>query len=67
MGSVFVKHWRPPDRNNKVPIILLHDSIGCIATWKDFPQKLIEKCGREMIAFNRLGYGQSSARTESGE
>ncbi len=63
-GNVFVKHWRPLVRNSEVPIILLHDSIGCVAAWKDFPRKLSEKCGREVIAFDRLGYGQSSARTE---
>jgi len=33
-----------------------------VETWKDFPQKLSERLGRTVVAYDRLGFGQSSPR-----
>lgn len=41
------------------PIILLHDSLGCVDLWRDFPAKLAQATGRAVIAYDRLGFGQS--------
>ena len=47
----------PPD---KAPtIILLHEGLGSVAMWKDFPKKLTEKTGFGVFAYSRAGYGQS--------
>jgi hypothetical protein len=55
-GRLFAKRWRgtfgQPDRN--VPIVLFHDSIGCIELWRDFPQQLARAAGRDVIAYDRL-------------
>ncbi|MFO7648594.1 alpha/beta fold hydrolase [Halomonas campaniensis] len=60
-GGIHVARWRPasapPDAG---PIVLLHDSLGCIALWRDFPALLAEASGREVIAYDRLGYGESA-------
>ncbi|MGH8437583.1 MAG: alpha/beta fold hydrolase [Pseudomonas sp.] len=40
-------------------MVLFHDSLGCIALWRDFPQQLSEATGREVVAYDRLGFGQS--------
>ncbi|MFS6991914.1 alpha/beta fold hydrolase, partial [Escherichia coli] len=42
------------------PIILLHDSLGSVELWRDFPERLAEITGRQIIAYDRLGFGQSS-------
>ncbi|WP_413287652.1 alpha/beta fold hydrolase [Bdellovibrio sp. HCB337] len=63
-GKVFVRCWTPSQVRNQTPVVLLHDSLGCVEMWRDFPQKLSEKTGRVIFAYDRLGFGRSSPRTE---
>lgn len=66
-GSVFVKSWTPTKsqrKNQKAPLILFHDSLGCVEMWRDFPKKLCDILQRKVIAYDRLGFGRSSARVE---
>lgn len=63
-GHIFVKRWTPKTINFESPIILLHDSLGSVAQWRDFPEILSQKLSRSVIAYDRLGFGQSSPRTE---
>lgn len=44
-----------------LPIVLLHEGLGSVALWRDFPAKLADATGREVIAWSRRGYGQSKA------
>ena len=44
------------------PLILLHDSLGCVDLWGSFPAALARATNREVIAYDRLGYGRSTAR-----
>lgn len=63
-GRLSCCRWFPegePQNLHKPPIILFHDSLGCIALWRDFPQQLSHATGREVIAYDRLGFGQSDA------
>ena len=46
------------------PIILFHESLGSVASWRNFPKKLAEVTGRPVIAYDRLGFGQSDARID---
>lgn len=62
-GSVFVRRWRPGSQGH-APILLLHDSLGCVDLWRDFPPALAEATNREVIAYDRLGFGKSSPRAE---
>lgn len=41
-------------------LVLLHEGLGCIALWKDFPQRLADKTGLDVVAYSRIGYGNSS-------
>jgi pimeloyl-ACP methyl ester carboxylesterase len=65
-GEVFVRRWRPvdaaPHAPPKAPIILLHDSLGCVALWRDFPERLALRLQRPVLAYDRLGFGRSSPR-----
>lgn len=40
-------------------IVLLHEGLGCVALWRDFPTKLAEATGFGVFAWSRSGYGQS--------
>jgi len=59
---IFIKQWLPEKVNLSVPVILLHDSLGSVGLWKDFPQELANSLGRRVIAYDRLGFGKSSPK-----
>lgn len=44
-------------------IIFLHDSLGCIALWKDFPQELAGQAQCNALIYDRQGYGKSAPFT----
>ena len=41
------------------PLVLLHEGLGSVALWRDFPQLLAEATGAEVVAYSRRGYGRS--------
>jgi pimeloyl-ACP methyl ester carboxylesterase len=63
-GQVYVRTWTPGEGAREPPIVLLHDSLGCVAMWRQFPALLAARLGRQVIAYDRLGFGRSSARPE---
>lgn len=40
-------------------IVLLHEGLGCVALWKDFPEALHRETGLPVLAYSRAGYGGS--------
>jgi pimeloyl-ACP methyl ester carboxylesterase len=44
-------------------IVMLHEGLGSVTTWGDFPQKLAERTGAGVFVYSRSGYGQSSTIT----
>lgn len=42
------------------PIIMLHDALGSIEHWKDFPALVAAKTKRQVIVYSREGSGRSS-------
>lgn len=52
-----VCHGPSPDQ--APTIVLLHEGLGCVALWRDFPEKLAEATGFGVFAWSRGGYGQS--------
>jgi pimeloyl-ACP methyl ester carboxylesterase len=55
--SLEVKRW--PSSDQGPPILLLHEGLGSISMWRDFPAALAKATGREVIAWSRQGYGKS--------
>ncbi|WP_259781611.1 alpha/beta fold hydrolase [Aestuariispira ectoiniformans] len=47
------------------PIVLLHEGLGSIAQWKDFPERLARATGHAVLVYDRQGYGKSPALTET--
>ena len=41
------------------PLVLLHEGLGSVGLWRDFPDALAEATGRRTIAFSRFGHGRS--------
>jgi len=42
-----------------LPILLLHEGLGSVAMWRDFPECLAEATGNPVMAWSRRGYGFS--------
>lgn len=40
--------------------VLLHEGLGCVELWKNFPQNLADAMGMDVVAYSRAGYGKSS-------
>ncbi|HVR54706.1 MAG TPA: alpha/beta hydrolase [Pseudorhodoferax sp.] len=49
--------------NPKAPLIVfLHEGLGSLAMWKDFPARLCAAVGARGLVFSRPGYGRSTPR-----
>ncbi len=51
-----------PGDPRRPTIVLLHEGLGCVALWRDFPQRLAAASGHPVFLWSRFGYGRSSAR-----
>ena len=41
-------------------LVFLHEGLGCVAQWNDFPQRLCHRTGCPGLVYDRLGHGKSS-------
>lgn len=62
-GRVLVRQWNI-EESKRAPIFLLHDSLGSVDQWREFPAELARATERNVIAYDRLGFGRSSVRLE---
>lgn len=63
-GALAARWVRPPVYDTgRAPIVLLHEGLGSIGQWKDFPEKLAQATGRAVLLYDRQGYGQSPPLT----
>jgi pimeloyl-ACP methyl ester carboxylesterase len=63
-GTIYAKLWTPEVAKALPPIVLWHDSIGCVDMWRGFPALLAARLGRPILAYDRLGFGRSSRRRD---
>ena len=57
-----VQHLTPrKPRSALAPMVFLHEGLGSVALWRDWPAQLCEATGREAWVYSRRGYGQSDA------
>ena len=43
------------------PIVMLHEGLGSVSMWKDFPHRVAHAANRNVLAYSRAGYGRSSS------
>ena len=48
------------DGLERTTLVFLHEGLGCIEMWRDFPQKLCDATRCPGIVYDRTGYGRSS-------
>ncbi|NMG45666.1 alpha/beta fold hydrolase [Aromatoleum toluvorans] len=64
VGGKNLEYVRLPSahpREGAPAIVFLHEGLGSVAMWRDFPQKIADATGCEAVVFSRAGYGRSDA------
>ncbi len=51
--------WWGPRPGAGPTLVFLHEGLGCLDLWRDFPRQLSEATGLGAFAYSRLGYGRS--------
>jgi pimeloyl-ACP methyl ester carboxylesterase len=48
----------------KAPVLLLHEGLGSVSAWRDFPDQLAQRTGRAVAIVSRYGHGRSERLAE---
>ena len=48
----------------KPTIVFLHEGLGSVSMWRDFPEKVVEETGCNAVIYSRHGYGNSEVSCE---
>lgn len=61
IGGIRLEYARfPATAPGLPPLVFLHEGLGSVAMWRDFPQRIAAETGAETIVYSRRGYGKSS-------
>ena len=52
--------WYGPQPEKKPTLVFLHEGLGCVSMWRDFPEKLSKETECGALVYSRLGYGKSN-------
>ncbi|WP_088142166.1 alpha/beta fold hydrolase [Achromobacter xylosoxidans] len=52
--------WIGSDRPGAPLLVFLHEGLGSVSMWKDWPRQVCEAAGCRGLVYSRLGYGQST-------
>jgi pimeloyl-ACP methyl ester carboxylesterase len=64
IGSQRLEYRMIGPRPDAAPtLLLLHEGLGCVGLWGDFPDRLSAATGCGVFVYSRAGYGQSSPVT----
>ena len=60
---VRIEHqWIASERGDMPLVVFLHEGLGSVSMWKDFPQALCEAASCRGLVYSRPGYGRSTPR-----
>src|SRR6202162_1482757 len=51
--------WHGPAPEEAPTLVLLHEGLGSLSMWKEFPQNLADRTGYGVLVYSRPGYGNS--------
>ena len=55
----------PAHQVNRPTLVFLHEGLGSLAMWRDFPAKVAAATGCRTLVYSRYGYGESDVLTEA--
>lgn len=59
LGHHLEYHWIGPRPGDAPSIVFLHEGLGCVGMWRDFPERLASATGCGALVYSRMGYGGS--------
>ena len=60
---VRIEHqWIGRERAGRPLLVLLHEGLGSLSMWRDFPEALCDAAGCRGLVYSRPGYGRSTPR-----
>lgn len=61
-GCTLEYQWLGPSPSAQAPtLVFLHEGLGCVQMWRDFPRQLTAVTGLGALNYSRVGYGRSDA------
>ena len=54
----------PATQPDRPELLLLHEGLGSVSMWRDFPHELARATGSRVLAYSRRGFGRSEPRTQ---
>lgn len=51
--------WFGPQPQEAPTLVFLHEGLGCVSMWKDFPDRVVAATGLGALVYSRAGYGKS--------
>jgi pimeloyl-ACP methyl ester carboxylesterase len=62
-GAVDIEYmWLNRDRRGAPLLVFLHEGLGSVSAWRDFPARLCAAGGFRGLVYSRPGYGRSTPR-----
>ena len=59
-ATLHFQYLRHPNEEERPVLVFLHDALGSIAQWRNFPMLLVQKTGLDALIYERRGHGQSA-------
>jgi pimeloyl-ACP methyl ester carboxylesterase len=53
--------WHGPGPEGAPTLVLLHEGLGCVGMWRDFPARIARETGWGALVYSRAGYGASDS------
>jgi len=63
-GKTLETKWVMTEQDSARTIVLLHEALGSLALWKDFPEQLAEQTNSNVLVYSRYGHGVSEVLSE---
>jgi pimeloyl-ACP methyl ester carboxylesterase len=63
-GRSVAYEWLGDAKSSKPALVFLHEGLGSIRQWRDFPAKVAAATGHRALVYDRYGYGQSDVLQE---
>jgi pimeloyl-ACP methyl ester carboxylesterase len=51
--------WHGPPPQDAPTLVFLHEGLGCVSLWRDFPERVAAATGYGALVYSRAGYGKS--------
>lgn len=64
-GHSLEYEWFDAAEPGKPTLVFLHEGLGSIRQWRDFPLQVVKATGCRALVYSRYGYGQSDVLAEA--